>query len=171
MNAEQIALALDAKASPVSGRTQYKVRCPLHNGGSQNLYLKDGDDRLLVHCFAGCNGADIIDYLKSQSLLPSASKDIPVKKISPKEVQAFIVAHETMLKAGAPTSTKSQRTYRAYQRMHYKPFEPGEVAEMQYYCLAFKAMLHRGETPTPADCRTFTAYRKILQDKGVPYAW
>ena len=166
--ADRVAPAIDPKATPLRNG-EWKVRCPVHGGSSQNLYLRDGDDRLLVHCFAGCRGDDVIQYLRSQHLLPSLKREAPQPPIT--EIREFIAAHENMLRRGIPTSTDAQRTYRTYQRLHYKPLTPGEVAEMHFYCLAYGSKVRSGEKPTPAEDRTFMAYRKIITEKGVPYEW
>ena len=49
--------------------------CPAHeNTRTPALSLKDGDDgRLLVHCFAGCTGSDVLAALRARSLLAGRS--------------------------------------------------------------------------------------------------
>ena len=45
--------------------------CPAHpNTRTPALSIKDGSDgRLLVHCFAGCDGADVLAALRARGLL------------------------------------------------------------------------------------------------------
>ena len=111
----------------------------------------------------------MIQYLRSQHLLPSLKWHAPPPPVT--EIREFIAAHENMLRRGVPTSTEAQRTYRTYQRLHCKPFTPGEVAEMHFACLLYRNKVRDGEKPTAAEHRTFLAYRKIIAEKGVPYEW
>ncbi len=43
-----------------TGDSSYIARCPAHDDGSPSLSLKQVDDRVLVHCFAGCSAHDIV---------------------------------------------------------------------------------------------------------------
>ena len=49
--------------------------CPVHaNRRTPALSLKDGDDgKLLVHCFAGCTGVDVLAALRARGLLEGRS--------------------------------------------------------------------------------------------------
>ena len=40
-------------------------RCPAHADGTPSLSLRQGDRGVLVHCFAGCESADVLRELKS----------------------------------------------------------------------------------------------------------
>ena len=40
------------------------ARCPAHNDGRPSLSIKDGDVRVLYHCFAGCDSATIADLVE-----------------------------------------------------------------------------------------------------------
>jgi hypothetical protein len=70
-SAADIAKALGGKRS---GRG-YICRCPCSNHGKGNgdrnpsLSIADGNERLLVKCFAGCDARDILDALQQQGLL------------------------------------------------------------------------------------------------------
>ncbi len=39
----------------------WRARCPSHEGRSRSLSLKLVDDRLLIHCFAGCFPNEIVN--------------------------------------------------------------------------------------------------------------
>ncbi|MEE9290195.1 MAG: toprim domain-containing protein [Alphaproteobacteria bacterium] len=74
MIAANIAIALQGKPKPGAG---YLCRCPLPNHGKgrgdlhRSLSVDDGEDgRLLVRCFAGCDGADVMAELARRELLP-----------------------------------------------------------------------------------------------------
>lgn len=50
------------------------VRCPAHDDKQASLSIKDGDDGLLVNCFAGCGWKEIKDAFKRDGLLGDAVK-------------------------------------------------------------------------------------------------
>lgn len=41
------------------GTDKYLACCPAHNDKSPSLAIKETDDRILVHCFAGCSADSI----------------------------------------------------------------------------------------------------------------
>ncbi len=43
-----------------TGRDRWIARCPSHEDRSPSLAIKEVDDRLLLHCFAGCSVDEII---------------------------------------------------------------------------------------------------------------
>lgn len=55
---------LDALDAVVPTSAGWMARCPGHDDHSPSLSIREGDDgRVLLYCFAGCDTADIIDYL------------------------------------------------------------------------------------------------------------
>ena len=40
---------------------QYAAKCPAHDDGSPSLSVRDLGDRVLIHCFAGCEPAEVMD--------------------------------------------------------------------------------------------------------------
>jgi hypothetical protein len=46
------------------------VRCPAHDDRTPSLSISDGEDRVLVHCFAGCPQASVIEALQHRGLWP-----------------------------------------------------------------------------------------------------
>lgn len=46
-----------------TGPDQWVARCPAHDDRSPSLSIKRGDDRVLVHCFAGCEKDSVISAL------------------------------------------------------------------------------------------------------------
>ena len=67
MNARAICKALGGRSG--------LAFCPAHpNNRTPALSLKDGHDgKLLVHCFAGCDGTDVLAALRAQGLLEGRS--------------------------------------------------------------------------------------------------
>jgi DNA primase len=46
--------------APVRSRGgNYLVKCAAHDDEQPSLSLRDGDDGLIVHCFAGCRAGDV----------------------------------------------------------------------------------------------------------------
>jgi hypothetical protein len=43
-----------------NGPGRWLAKCPAHPDNSPSLSIRDADDRLLVHCFAGCEAHDIV---------------------------------------------------------------------------------------------------------------
>lgn len=45
-----------------TGPGKYQARCPVHADKNPSLVVRELDDgRVLIHCFAGCGAADILD--------------------------------------------------------------------------------------------------------------
>jgi hypothetical protein len=42
------------------GSNRYKAICPAHDDRSPSLAIKDDSDRLLLHCFSGCETKDVL---------------------------------------------------------------------------------------------------------------
>jgi hypothetical protein len=94
MNADRIGIAL-------KGRRHGKgwlVSCPCPNHGSgrgdrnPSLSIADGDDKLLLRCFAGCEFEDIIDALRGRGLFNDNRVELrrdaprPIPKTEPDSV-------------------------------------------------------------------------------------
>jgi hypothetical protein len=60
----------------------YSARCPAHNDKSPSLYVSQGEDRVLIHCFAGCEVVDICHAigLKVSDLFMDKKKMPPAKR-------------------------------------------------------------------------------------------
>src|SRR5215831_12712793 len=83
--ARDIALALAGRQRPQRlPNGSYLVRCPVPSHGkglgdrNPSLRIGDGQTRLLVHCYSGCDARDVLDVLRRRGLLdgkptPSAS--------------------------------------------------------------------------------------------------
>ena len=42
------------------GNNRYKALCPAHDDRSPSLAIKDKSDRVLLHCFSGCETKDVL---------------------------------------------------------------------------------------------------------------
>ena len=45
------------------GNNRYKALCPAHDDRSPSLAIKDDSDRLLLHCFSGCETTDVLEAI------------------------------------------------------------------------------------------------------------
>ena len=50
---------LDRLEQVTGGVGKWMACCPAHNDKSPSLAVSEGDDRVLVHCFAGCETTDV----------------------------------------------------------------------------------------------------------------
>ena len=43
-----------------TGKDRWLARCPAHDDKSPSLSIRNAGDRLLIHCFAGCDALDVV---------------------------------------------------------------------------------------------------------------
>lgn len=67
------------------GEGRYKALCPAHSDKTASLAIKEADERLLLHCFAGCETADVLASvgLSFSDLMPEQAKGIFKKDKKP----------------------------------------------------------------------------------------
>jgi len=91
MTAAKIAVALSGRRAQRLADGSYLVPCPLRSHGrgrgdrSPSLRIDDGQRRLLVHCYAGCDRLDVLAELRRRRLLdtlPRASA-LPARPEAP----------------------------------------------------------------------------------------
>ncbi|MFZ2207390.1 MAG: hypothetical protein WAV22_01835 [Porticoccaceae bacterium] len=87
----------------ISGDRRWRACCPAHDGKSQSLSVRELDDgRVLVHCFAGCGGVDVVAAvgLTLADLYPATLKNTrplrPGERWIPREVLSAL-AHEHLV--------------------------------------------------------------------------
>jgi hypothetical protein len=79
MTAREIAAALGGRRAQRLTDGSYLTRCPIPSHGkgrgdcSPSLRIGDGETRLLVHCYAGCDRLDVLDALRRRGLLDDNS--------------------------------------------------------------------------------------------------
>lgn len=62
MSADALLSRLDGVRE--TGRGRWSAKCPSHADSSPSLSVREMDDgRVLLHCFAGCGAADVLDAL------------------------------------------------------------------------------------------------------------
>ena len=59
-----------------TGQGKYIAVCPSHEDKSPSLGIKAVDDRILLHCFAGCETTDVLGALdlKFEDIMPNQCK-------------------------------------------------------------------------------------------------
>ncbi|MGX1320500.1 hypothetical protein AB7M17_003953 [Bradyrhizobium sp. USDA 377] len=81
--AAQIATALGGKRAQRLGDGGWLVPCPVPSHGkgrgdrSPSLRIGDGETRVLVHCYGGCDPRDVLDELRRRRLLDDRSARVP----------------------------------------------------------------------------------------------
>ena len=46
-----------------TGQDRWIARCPAHDDKSPSLAIREVDDRVLIHCFAGCSAQEIVSVV------------------------------------------------------------------------------------------------------------
>ncbi len=119
-----------------TGKGKWLARCPAHADKSPSLAIKEIDDRILLHCFSGCEVAQIVNSvgLHMEDLFPDRVADPyrPVSRI-PKfsayelfpllvqEGMILALACQDLMKNGLLSVADYQRTQQACQcvmRLH-----------------------------------------------------
>jgi len=119
-----------------NGSFKWLARCPAHNDRSPSLAIKLVDDRILIHCFAGCSVPAVLDSvgLGMADLFPDriANPGTPKPKaprFSPYELFPLLIqealilalAFDAVVSGDALADTDKQRAIQAFNsvmRLH-----------------------------------------------------
>ena len=71
--AERIAKGLGGKR----GGSAWLACCPAHSDKNPSLRIAQGDSRVLLHCYAGCEPSSIITALKNRGILEGQRREMP----------------------------------------------------------------------------------------------
>lgn len=112
-----------------NGSFKWLAKCPAHNDRSPSLAIKLVDDRILIHCFAGCSvqavldavGLDMADLFSDRSANPGASKP-KAPRFSPYELFPLLIqealilalAFDAVASGDALADTDKQRAIQAF---------------------------------------------------------
>ncbi len=123
LSAEDIARAVDSKARFSGG--QWRARCPVHRGNSQNFYVKDGHSSTILHCFRGCEFEELVDNLRSRGLWPDKKKeeasDTPTfTKDELEFAHLFCRIYQADVKRGVIPTKQEDARFRKYADLCYK---------------------------------------------------
>jgi hypothetical protein len=101
--------------------TQYYSRCPVHQGGSQNLGITEKDGKVLMHCFnCDATGLEVVEALGlpisalfTDPLKPSGRKHLSrATRESAMEDAYFIEIYENELSKGHKPSREEYRRHK-----------------------------------------------------------
>jgi len=107
-----------------NGTDKYMACCPAHNDKSPSMSVRQVDDRVLIHCFAGCGANEILDSigLDYSSLYPEDNEFKPVKQYGkPKATDdIYINVYKFKVKNGEKPTEQDTQNYRdAVKRRHF----------------------------------------------------
>ncbi|MCW5886775.1 MAG: toprim domain-containing protein [Anaerolineales bacterium] len=110
MRAAEIARALGGKRNGQN----WLCRCPAHDDASPSLSIRDGaDGKLLLRCFAGCDGADVLRRLRDLGLSADRPEARPFTPRPPRPAddeaarirRAMSILHDTRPAGGTLVET------------------------------------------------------------------
>ena len=97
--------------------------CPAHEDRTPSLSICDGEDKVLVHCHAGCEQDQVIAALRSRGLWeqtgePRRRRSVrrPVRDDARRSETALAIWHSSMPATGTPVET-----YLASRGLHLLP--------------------------------------------------
>jgi hypothetical protein len=97
-----------------SGKDEYQCLCPAHNDKTASLSIKNlPDERILIHCFAGCAANDILEAvgLTFDDIVPKRLGDFkPVSKPFNPYAVLKAISNETLLVALAGLEVANGKT-------------------------------------------------------------
>lgn len=98
-----------------TGPGKWLARCPAHDDRSPSLAIREADDRILIHCFAGCGVAEILQAigLDMADLFPERVTDRYGQKSSLPKFSAYelfpLLVQEAIILALAWSDAMSKR--------------------------------------------------------------
>jgi hypothetical protein len=97
-----------------SGKDEYQCLCPAHQDKTASLSIKNlPDERILIHCFAGCAANDILEAvgLTFDDIVPKRLGDFkPVSKPFNPYAVLKAISNETLLVALAGLEVANGKT-------------------------------------------------------------
>lgn len=87
----------------------YAACCPAHEDSTPSLMLCEKEDKILLHCFAGCSQTEVIEALKRKGLWHSDIKEN--KFVLPKGIPAYYPPSNILKKQGLTPNYENQKTY------------------------------------------------------------
>jgi hypothetical protein len=129
-------MTLDELADRFEGARQsgehYRARCPVHGSRGLTLSLAEGEQGLVIHCFAGCDPAAVLASvgLRLDDLFPREEAAIPLRPVTfPPDAQAERIAVDLREQA-ARYELSADELWR--QRMsHFGDFLPRELDRLR----------------------------------------
>ncbi len=108
-----------------NGTNKYMACCPAHADKTPSMSVMQADDRVLIHCFAGCGANDILDSigLDYNALYPEDSGEYKPQKQygKPKATDdIYIQVYKFKVQNGETPTQQDTQNYRdAVKRRHF----------------------------------------------------
>ena len=131
MNVDMLLDRLD-KVRP-SGRDKWMACCPAHDDKSPSLAITQVNDRVLIHCFSGCGGTEVLDavgldygvlypethYQDFCTPINKAELKTPIRATQKLEDDFYIAIYKSDIRNGkAPNQVQKEIYKEAIQRRH-----------------------------------------------------
>lgn len=95
-----------------NGKGRHMARCPAHADGSPSLQITQKDNRILIHCFAGCGANDVLDAINlDYSVLYPDGHEHSYKPIKLDD-QVFKMIYQQAIKNREQVSPEDHQRYR-----------------------------------------------------------
>lgn len=92
----------------------YSACCPAHDDSDPSLDIKDGDNKLLLHCYAGCDFADICEAVGVKQSDTFLEKGQGLRKIDQEQIaldKEIVWLFETLRKEKKEFSNADENCY------------------------------------------------------------
>lgn len=111
MDVNELLSRLDKVRASGSGR--WVACCPSHEDRSPSLQISEVDNRILIHCFAGCGATEVLDSigLDYSAIYPDDYK--PSKKriqIDPVD-KIYVMVFKNKVRSGETPTTEDKKRY------------------------------------------------------------
>jgi len=130
--ADKLLAQLDGVRS--TGENRWLARCPAHEDKSPSLAVREIDDRLLLHCFAGCGVAHIVGAvgLQLSDLFPPRLDDsttgrkverrpfpaVDILRCLSNEITALMLCASDLARGETLDNDTKERLMKAVQRFY-----------------------------------------------------
>ena len=100
------------------GVDRYVACCPAHEDRNPSLSITESETKLLVHCFAGCTQAEVIEALSALGLWhkPSQKSPTPYSADELTYMRFFCLAWNGSVRNKKPVAAEETRQMEAYLR-------------------------------------------------------
>jgi len=101
------------------GRNRYVACCPAHDDRNPSLSVTESDNKLLVHCFAGCTQAEVIEALSALGLWhkPPQKNSTSYSADELTYMRFFCLAWNGSVRNKKPVADEETRQMEAYLRV------------------------------------------------------
>lgn len=94
---------------------EWVCRCPAHDDASPSLWLREQNEVILLHCFAGCSQSAVIDELRKRGLWSSVAA---AERRTPPGIPYFWPPAAVLRAAGKTPSPENSKAYKTHWSYH-----------------------------------------------------